>query len=144
MPVSQLVQLFYLSTFAACAFAYWKGGAAERLGSVVILCATLVPFLTRALAPADLSRVLDLVVDGLVGAAFLVLVLRYGSVWLGVTMLLYAVQFALHSFYFVTEKPVDRLHAQVNNIVFLLVSLTLWVGALLAWRRQRKPAAAKG
>lgn len=138
MPVSQIVQLFYLSTFAACAFAFWKGGAAERIGAVVILCAMLAPPLAHAVAPPSLHGILDLTIDGLVGVAFLLLILRYGSVWLGVTMLLYAGQFALHSFYFVTEKPADRLHAVVNNLVFLVVSLSLWAGAVLAWRRQRR------
>lgn len=142
MPVSLIVQLFYLSTFLACAFAFWKGGPAERIGAVVILCAMLAPPLAHAVVPASLLPVVDLTFDGLVGVAFLLLILRYGSVWLGITMLLYAGQFALHSFYFVTQKPADRLHAEVNNLVFLGVSLSLWLGAVLAWRRQRRLAAA--
>jgi hypothetical protein len=141
MPVSQIVQLFYLSTFLACGFALWKGGAAERVGSIVILFAMLAPPLVRAAAPPGLVGVLDLVIDGLVGIALLMLTLRHGSVWLGVAMLLYAGQFALHSFYFVTQKPADYLHAVVNNLVFLGVSLTLWVGAIMAWLRQRQRAA---
>lgn len=143
MPVSQIVQLFYLSTFVACGFALWKGGQAERFGSIVILLALLAPPLVHALVPGDLTRILDLVIDGLVGVALLGLTLRYGSVWLGVAMLLYACQFGLHSFYVVTERPADRLHAIVNNLVFLGVSLTLWAGAVLAWLRQRRRAQAR-
>jgi hypothetical protein len=143
MPVNLIVQLFYLSTFLACAFAIWKGGAPERIGAIVILAAVLAPPLAHAVLPASLLPVVDLTFDGLVGVAFLLLILRYGRVWLGVTMLLYATQFALHSFYFVTQRPADRLHAEVNNVVFLGVSITLWVGAVMAWRRQRRAAAAK-
>ena len=140
MPVSQLVQIFWLSTFGACAFGLWKGGPAERIGSIVILCAMLAPLAFKA-APASVAPILNLVGDGLVAIVLLGLTLRYASIWLGVAMLLYAAQFALHSFYFVTERPPDRLHAIVNNLVFLGVSLSLWFGAVMAWRRQRKPRA---
>ena len=142
MSVPLIIQLFYLATFSACAFAFWKGGPAERIGAIVILCATLGPALLHAVLPASILPIVDLTVDGLVGVAFLLLILRYGSVWLGITMLLYAAQFALHSYYFVTQRPADRLHAEVNNVVFLGVSISLWAGAVLAWRRQRRRATA--
>src|SRR6185436_7495479 len=137
MPGALIVLLLYLWTFLACAFAVWKGGPAERLGAGVIFLATAAPPALRAIAPVDLTA------DGLVGVAFLVLTLRYGSVWLGVTMLLFAAQFALHSFYAVTERPADLLHAEINNAVFLGVSLSLTAGAALAWRRQRRLAATR-
>lgn len=141
MPVSLVVQLLYLWTLLACAFALWKGGPAERFGAGVIFLSTAAPPALRALAPASLSGIVDLTADGLVGVAFLLLTLRYGRAWLGVTMLLFAAQFALHSFYAVTQRPSDLLHARINNIVFLGVSLSLSVGALLAWWRRRRTAA---
>ncbi len=143
MPTSLIVQLLYLWTFLACALAAWKGGPAERLGAAVVFLATAGPPVVRATAPAGLSALVDLTADGLVGIAFLLLTLRYGRAWLGVTMLLFAAQFALHSFYAVTERPSDLLHARINNMVFLGVSLCLWVGALLAWRRRRRAAATR-
>jgi len=141
MPGALIVQLLYLWTFLACAFAVWKGGPAERIGAGVIFCATVAPPALHAIAPADLIPLIDLTADGLVGVAFLLLALRYGSVWLGVTMLLFAAQFALHSFYAVTQRPADLLHAEINNAVFVGVSLSLTAGAALAWRRQRRLAA---
>ena len=44
------------------------------------------------------------------------LVVRYASLWLGVTMMLQAVQFSLHAYYLVMERPHDLLHAWVNNL----------------------------
>jgi len=137
MRVALIVQLLYLSTFVACAFAAWKGGMAERLGSVVVLGAALGPPALHAVAPADLAALVDLTADGVVGVAFLLLTVRYGRVWLGATMLLFAVQFALHAFYAVTDRPSDLLHARINNLVFLGVSVCLCAGAALAWRRRR-------
>jgi len=143
MPVALIVQVLYLWTLLACAFALWKGGPAERFGAGVILFSTAAPPVLHPVVPAGLSAIVDLTADGLVGVAFLLLTLRYGSVWLGVTMLLFAAQFALHAFYAVTQRPSDLLHARINNIVFLGVSLSLSVGAVLAWRRRRLAAASR-
>ena len=142
MPTSLIVQLMYLWTFLACALAVCKGGRAERLGAGVVFLAAVAPPTVRAIAPAGLSGVVDMAADGLAGVALLLLTLRYGRVWLGVVMLLFAAQFVLHAVYTVTARPADLLHARVNNVVFLSVSLSLSVGAILAWRRRRRAARA--
>lgn len=136
MPTSPIVLLLYLWTFLACAFALWKGGTPERFGGGVVFWATLAPPALHAVAPASLSALIDLTGDGVVGVAFLLLVLRFGSPWLGVIMLLYAGEFALHATYVVTQRPPDRLHAEINNILFLGVSFSLLIAAALAWRRR--------
>ena len=60
-------------------------------------------------------------------------------------MLLYAAQFALHSFYFVTQRPNDLFHAMANNINFALVIWSVIIGTVVAWskRRQRTRDATK-
>jgi hypothetical protein len=143
MQLAPIVQLLYLWTFLACAFALWAGGTAERLGAGVVFFAAAAPPAAHAIASAGLSGAVDMAADGIVGLAFLLLTVRYGRVWLGVTMLLFGAQFALHSFYAVTQRPPDLLHARINNTVFVGVSLCLWVGAALAWRRRRRVAGRK-
>ena len=93
--------------------------------------------------PAASSGVFGLVVDGLTAVGLLIMVLRHASLWLGGVMLLYAIKFSLHAFYFVTAREPDVLHAVINNIDFMGVVFCLVAGTIVAWRnRSRAPAAA--
>jgi hypothetical protein len=56
-------------------------------------------------------------------------------------MLLYALQFALHAFYSVTQRPRDLPHAVINNLDFFAVSLCLVIGTAVSSRRRRRALA---
>ena len=133
-----MLRLLTLTVVAAgiCLLVIWKGGAPERLGAAFFLGNMMLGATISAFVPDTLAPTLDLVNDALIAVGFLALTLRYGSVWLGVAMLLYAAQFALHSYYFVMDKPSDLLHARVNNLNFLGVMLCIVVGTVTAWRRR--------
>jgi|SRR6185437_6792675 hypothetical protein len=127
-----------------CLFSFWKGGRIERIGGAVVL-ANIVLVLTVALfVPTAAQPVAELVIDGLTAMALLAVVLMSGSLWLGGAMLLYALLFTMHAFYFVTERAPDRLHAIVNNADTLGVILCLVVGTAVAWRRRAVAAATAG
>jgi hypothetical protein len=51
-------------------------------------------------------------------------------------MLLYALQFALHAFYYVAERPRDSMHVILNNLDFFAVCVCLAAGTAVAWRRR--------
>ena len=91
------------------------------------------------MSPAALSLAL-LIIDGVLGLGFLLLALRYTSLWLGAAMLLQAGQFSLHAFYYVTTKPVDRLFAVVNNVVSWGILLAILAGVGASWLNSRKLA----
>ena len=59
---------------------------------------------------------LQLAGDLVCAVTLLMLVVRYASLWLGAAMLLQAVQFSLHAYYLVTDRPHDLIHAWVNNL----------------------------
>jgi LPXTG-motif cell wall-anchored protein len=118
-----------------CLFAFVRGGVAERMGASVILA----NLLTIAVNEASLhNQLISLAIDGLTALALLAIAMRFASLWLGAVMLLYAIQFALHAFYFVTERPRDLLHVVINNVNFFAVGLCLAGGTVLAWRRRRR------
>jgi hypothetical protein len=119
----------------ACVFAFVKGGPAERIGAVVIL-ANLA--FTLANEYLQQNQIVMLSVDGLTALVLLGIALRYASFWLGTVMLLYAFQFGLHAFYFVSERPRDLFHVVANNVNFLAISLSLVIGTAMAWRQRRK------
>jgi len=123
-----------------CGFALWKGGTAERLGAAVILLNTFSYMAADSLIPEGMRGLLILGIDGLTALFLLGITLRYGSPWLGAVMLFYAVQFGLHSFYFVMDRPPDLLHAIINNVNFSAEILCLTIGTIASIRRRMKAA----
>lgn len=136
MPLSPIVQAFYVIALATCLFAFWKGSGAERLGAGLIVGVVVLAKIAGLLLPASAEPLIRLVGDGLTAVGLLAVALRYASLWLGGAMLLYAAQFTLHSYYFVTARPNDRFHAVVNNIDFIGIILCLAVGTAVSWRRR--------
>jgi hypothetical protein len=127
---------------AVCLLAFWKGDRAEQLGALLLVLNSVAFIgLALVLSPST-TAVLLLADDGLTALALLAITLRYGSLWLGGVMLFYAAQFTLHSFYFVTERAPDRLHAIINNFDFVAMMMCLAVGVSSSWRRRRRLAAA--
>lgn len=138
MPESPIVQFFYLLGLGTCLFALWKGGSAERYGAGLILVVVVLVKVAGAILPLSTEPIIRLVGDALTAMGLLAIVLRYGSLWLGGAMLLYAAQFTLHSYYFVTNKPNDLFHAVANNLDFLGIFVCLAVGTLVSWHNRVK------
>ena len=146
MPASPIVQLMIAFGLLACLVSLWKGGPAERVGAGLVLASIAFSLFGAILMPKGLFLIGQMIGDAAVALGLLVLTLRYGSPWLGLAMLLYAAQFALHSFYFVTQRPNDAFHAIMNNVNFMGVILCVALGtatAILRRARQRRLVAAK-
>ena len=142
MPTSLAVWIFSLTGLGVCLFALWKGGAAERIGAWCILANLLTSMVSATFLSPDLVPVGQLVIDAATAVGLLIVVLRYGSLWLGGAMLLYAAQFTLHSYYFVAARAPDYFHAVANNLDFLAVIICLGAGTVMAMRRRAVTARA--
>jgi hypothetical protein len=140
MPNSPIIIGFLAFGFGACAFALLKGGRAERIGALIILANILIGLGGELLFPKSIM----LALDALTATAMLVVAVMYASPWLGMVMLLYAVQFGLHAFYFVMARPRDPFHVMVNNLDFLAILICLAAGTAIAWRRRATRRAAAG
>ncbi|MFI4935668.1 MAG: hypothetical protein ACHP7N_13680 [Caulobacterales bacterium] len=124
------------SAVVAALFAFWRGDTATRIaGAVSAVNAVALP-LVRVTLQAQVGEVLQLTADFFWAVGLLILVVRFASPWLGVTMLLQAVQFSLHAYYLVMERPLDRLHAWINNLDTTGISIAIVIGTVLAWRRR--------
>lgn len=126
--------------FTVCALALVKGGPPERFGALIVLGATVGVELIHSFGPRDLQSLLLLGIDGLVAAGFLLIALRYASLWLGGAMLLQAVQFSLHAYYLVTEQRLDQNYKIINNIDTFGVLLCILIGTILTWRKRARAA----
>jgi hypothetical protein len=124
------------------ALALWKGGSPDRLATMMIVASIVVGFLGNEFIPGY-RGVGSLIIDAATAFGFLALVLRYGLPWLGIEMLIFSLQFALHAFYFVTGRPPnDALHATINNANFFGVVAALLFGTIGAIRRRQAARAA--
>jgi signal transduction histidine kinase len=115
-----------------------KGAKAERIAAAIIVANVLIATANYATAR---SQLIDLCVDALTALALLPITMRYASLWLGVVMLVYSLQFGLDAYYIVLERPLDSLHAIVNNFDSIAISVSLVAGTIMTWMRRRHLAA---
>lgn len=122
------------------AFAWWKGGAPERLGSlfngVIAIGVTLVQVTTHA----SLHTLPILIADGLLAVVFLVLAIRYASLWLGAAMLLQAIGFMMHSALLLEIVAPGYTYYAAMNVMSLGVILSIILGTAYAWAVRRRYA----
>ncbi|HWF78023.1 MAG TPA: hypothetical protein VN694_12690 [Caulobacteraceae bacterium] len=125
----------------AAMFAVWQGDRAARIAGVVNLFNSVSLVIYGAITGnAQAGEVLELAGDLIWAVALLMLVVRYASLWLGVTMLLQAVQFSLHAYYLVMERSHDLIHAWVNNLNEVGISICIIIGTVQAIRRRMADA----
>ncbi len=119
---------------AVFAFAMWKGDRAERYGAAFNLAAGLLAVPPQYLLAPDIQPLALLAIDGALAAGFLMLALRYASLWLGAALLLQAVQFSMHAYYLLMTARPDYTYMAVNNVDTTGINICIVAGILLAWR----------
>jgi hypothetical protein len=127
---------------ATGAFAWWKGGAPERLGTLVFGLGTIGADIWRA-ANGDDAAVMPLVaVDLMMALGFLYIAVRYSSLWLGAAMMLLAASFALHAVG-LSDPARPRWHGMIiyllaNNVLSYLTLLALAGGTVATIINRRR------
>jgi hypothetical protein len=124
------------ANFGVAAFAMWKGDGAVRWAALTQLCTSVDSLFAPALG-GDWNGTFELG-NGLVAAGiYLLLAVRFANLWIGAAMLLQAAEFSLDSFYLVTDRPLDHLHAWINNTCEWGIVLCILLGAVLSIVRRR-------
>lgn len=139
MPDLSIRLLINAFSVLGALFALWKGGRAERMAAAIVIANAVIGEASHWLIPGS-EGVIRLANDGLTALALLAVTLRYGALWMGGVMLFFAAQFSLHSFYLVTERPSDYLHALINNIDWSAITWCLIIGTVVAWRARLRRA----
>lgn len=139
------IWIFLWATLAGvCAFAFWRGGQAERSAASLIVLVAVASSASRLFLHPDNILIARLLAEGVAAMGFLILALRHGSLWIGAVMLIQAFQFSLQAFYFVTGRHHDLLYVIANNVNFLGILICLAAGVWLKVRTQdRGPAQAR-
>lgn len=128
--VSQIVLGLVLLSVA---FAWWKGGSPERVGALFngVVCLGVTVFQT--LTHQAYGTLPILVADGLIAVAFLILAIRFASLWLGTAMLLQAIGFCMHSALLMNLVTPGYAYYAAMNIMSLGVLLSILLGTAYAW-----------
>jgi hypothetical protein len=124
------------ANFSVAAFGIWKGDSAVRWAALVQLCTSVDPLLALALG-GDWNETLELGTGLVAAAIYLLLAVRFANLWIGAAMLLQAAEFSLDSFYLVADRPLDHLHAWINNSCEWGIVLCILSGAMLSIIRRR-------
>lgn len=126
---------FTALALGVCGIAFWTGEAPERWAAGLLSLSIVPAIISSSFHIPDFPMV-ELFGDGLTALGLLALTVIYGRLWLGAALLFQAAQFTLHSFYLVTERPNDLIHAVANNVNFLGIMLSLALGTAFAVRRR--------
>lgn len=137
MSPSIFLIAFYGVILGVTLFAWARGSLAERAGAAANLVAALLVPLAHAGLAADAVPLALLTIDGLLAVAFLVLALRFASLWVGAALVFQAVQFGLHATYLVRHMAFDITYARVNNADSLGILLSLIAGVVASRPRRR-------
>lgn len=136
MPYFVLIQIVWLTILGTFVFAVWKGGQAERWAGSLVVIGAIYAFALHRMVGAELLPTLLLVGEFFLALGFLALAVRFASLWLGGAMLMQAVQFMLHAWYLLTEKPSDNFYSLVNNVDTIGILLCIILGTVATWRRR--------
>ena len=139
-------QIVLFLTFATVAFAWWKGGRPERIGSLFNAVLTIGVVLFQILTNQIVGTIPILVGDGLLATGFLILAFRYASLWLAAAMVLESASFLIHAARLMGFLPQDGetryYYYAAMNILGGLVMIAILLGTLGAWYRRTHPSAA--
>ena len=141
---SQIEQAVALLLLAGTAlFAALKGGPPERLGVGMIVAAWIGAIVAHELTRPASPVLAFLVLDGLVTVGFLIVAVRYSSLWLGGAMICQAVSFGAHAMR-LSDDPAISKHGQyvylaITNVIGFLV-LFILIGGTFATIAQRRRA----
>ncbi|HYG28162.1 MAG TPA: hypothetical protein VD906_14815 [Caulobacteraceae bacterium] len=133
-------QLYFGFLLLTVAFAWWKGGRAERIGSLfnAILCISAV--MVHAATRGTYGTAPILIFDGLLATGFLILAFRYASLWLASAMVLQSATFLIHAALLMGVLPEGNpphfYYYMTMNLLGSGVMAAILVGTAAAWRQR--------
>jgi hypothetical protein len=119
-----LSQISILLLVAVIAFAWLRGGKAERYAGLFIGLTWLGALAGQALTGQQIPARVIMLADWVLATSLLVLALRYHRNWLGLALIVQGLSMVLHALYF--QVPGDHPHFYlmgINGLSYLLLAL---------------------
>lgn len=133
---SLILLVFWACLVGVVVFAWWRGGAPERIAATAVLSGALIVELIHVVVPKVAQPGALLLIEGMLALTLLLAALRYVRPWLGVAMVLEGIQFSLHAYFLVADMAHNYFYSLVNNLITIGVLLCLLVGATMASRKR--------
>jgi hypothetical protein len=128
--------LLHLTTWATVGIALWKGDAATRIAAGAYGCLEIATMIVHPHVGDASGETILLAADFACAVIFLIMAVRYASLWLGAAMLFQAAQFSLHAYYLVMDRKHDLMHAWINNADDWGILISMFIGTILAIRHR--------
>ncbi len=122
------------SLLIVCILAWWRGAAAEKYGSLVILIANLIANIAMTLTYPRFPGFSMCAIDFALASTLLFIAFKYSSIWLGGAMLLQSIALCLQAFDFVGDGPSITVHYVVNDGISYTMIACLVAGLVGSWR----------
>ncbi|MBE7218185.1 MAG: hypothetical protein INR64_06925 [Caulobacteraceae bacterium] len=129
------------------AVALWKGGLPERIGAAMMIAEWLLEeTIDRLAAGTWVATTPTVFCDFLLACGLLAIAIRFGKLWLGVSMILQGVTLAMHALALGDDAPGYNLYVAVLNVTTSLLLMSLLSGSITAWVRRaaRRRSLARG
>jgi hypothetical protein len=139
-------QIYLVFLFLTVAFAWWKGGRAERIGSLFNAIISIGVIVFQTATRGAYETIPMLIADGLLATGFLFLAFRYASLWLASAMVLQSATFLIHASLLMGLLPHGErtnyyYYYATMNALGALVMLSILLGTAGAWRQRVRNAA---
>jgi hypothetical protein len=134
MTASEAI-LFALSAAVPIA-AVAIGKTPERLAALIFVMAALSTIFSGHFWGYRNTGNLVLTIDGLMALSFLILALRYNYLWIALLMGSMSGVFAIHAYYSMTHRPLDRTFALMSNFATGIALLSLAIGVWTSRHRK--------
>lgn len=130
---------YQVPVLLVCLFAWSRGGPPERYGAFIYTLSVVASVAVQAAVGLEFPAAQVLGTDFAVAVGFLVLAVRYNSLWLGMAMMLKGVQLALHAIHLTDGSDLwiagFNLYAVALNLITLAL-LGVFVAATLSHQRR--------
>lgn len=134
-------QMGMLAVLLTSGFAWWKGGPAERMGTLIVCVSAVGGHVARAFSGQLAPTVTMFFSDMFLSLGFLYIAVRYSSLWLGAAMIFQGCVFSFHATQ-LDDSDLPRWHGMViyllvHNILGYLVMLSLVGGTVASIMKRR-------
>lgn len=137
-----VVPVGVLLPIVSAAFAWFKGGPAERYGAALFCISATGTFAFEILTGISTPVIFELFLDTAVAVGFLGLAIRYNNLWLGAAMMVKGVQLGIHATHLTDgEDPMFlgfNMYAAGLNLISLLICIILISGTAVSARQRAK------
>lgn len=137
-------QIGLIVLILVCVLVLAKGARPERIAALLVAASWSGLLVWQALSRQKVPEMALLVSDFVVATGFLLLAVRYASLWLGAGMLFQGAAFAMHLLHLSDPGENLRTYVMTVNLLSYAVLATIGGAAAVTWRariRARKSAA---